>query len=322
VGNYVGYEGGGLACDHGAPSVSDCVFLGNEGYMGGGGIVCRYSDADISHCRFESNLGCDGAGLFCQRSSPTVSWCTFLKNDALVWGGGIFCHAYSSPAFTNCTIVGNEAHVGGGLTTIYHSYPTLDNCIIAWSGEGEGVHCYDDFGDSTYAYLTCCDVYGNAGGGYSGWIDDQTGLNGNIAADPLFCGWEGGNILLASESACLPGGNDCGVLMGAWGEGCTITPVTGPAPARFHLAQNSPNPFNPGTVIRFGLAETRSVEVSVFSVAGRRVATLQRGPLPAGPHAVTWDGRDAAGRPVASGTYFYRLTAGDFRAVKSMVLLK
>jgi flagellar hook assembly protein FlgD len=60
----------------------------------------------------------------------------------------------------------------------------------------------------------------------------------------------------------------------------------------------------------------------VFDVRGRRIRTLVDETLSAGEHARGWDGTNQRGEPVASGVYFYRLTAGDFRQTRRMLLLK
>ena len=62
--------------------------------------------------------------------------------------------------------------------------------------------------------------------------------------------------------------------------------------------------------------------MSVYTIDGRRVATLVDENLSAGEHQTTWHGRDTHDRPVASGTYFYRLNVGGKPQVKRMVLLK
>jgi hypothetical protein len=91
-------------------------------------------------------------------------------------------------------------------------------------------------------------------------------------------------------------------------------------PERAYLAQNHPNPFSPTTTIHFGLPEHRHVRLEVFSTDGRRVTTLIDGDRPPGHLAVSWDGTDAAGHPVASGIYIYRLSTGDHEASNRMVL--
>ncbi len=93
-------------------------------------------------------------------------------------------------------------------------------------------------------------------------------------------------------------------------------------PAAFVLEQNYPNPFNPGTSIQIALPHRADVSVTVYDVLGREVARLFSGRMDAGTHTVRWEGRDATGKPAASGIYFYRLTADTFSAVKRMILLR
>jgi hypothetical protein len=82
---------------------------------------------------------------------------------------------------------------------------------------GEALFCGDVASDPA---LTCCDVYGNAGGDWVGCIADQYGINGNFSEDPLFCDMSGGDLTLCANSPCLPTGNSCGVLIGAHDQGC------------------------------------------------------------------------------------------------------
>jgi plastocyanin len=72
----------------------------------------------------------------------------------------------------------------------------------------------------------------------------------------------------------------------------------------------SPNPFDPRTSVRFALAQPAQVDVRVFDAQGRPIATLERGFLDAGEHAVVWDGRDDAGAQEPSGIYYVRASAG------------
>ncbi len=77
------------------------------------------------------------------------------------------------------------------------------------------------------------------------------------------------------------------------------------------LDQAHPNPFNPSTKIGFALAQSGPTRLDIYTVDGRRVRTLVSESLEAGHHEVTWAGQDDSGRTVASGAYFYRLTAPD-----------
>ena len=100
-----------------------------------------------------------------------------------------------------------------------------------------------------------------------------------------------------------------------------------PVPKETVLLANYPNPFNPETWIPYQLAEAAEVKVSIHASDGKRVRALELGQLPAGVYqsrsrAAYWDGRNALNEPVASGVYFYTLTAGDFSATRKMVIRK
>ena len=83
-----------------------------------------------------------------------------------------------------------------------------------------------------------------------------------------------------------------------------------------------PNPFNPQTTVQFDLAQPAHVDLTVYDLAGRRVATLVREAYPAGHHRQIWLGRDDSGRQVASGVYLVRLKAGAVTDLKKVMLVK
>jgi hypothetical protein len=95
-----------------------------------------------------------------------------------------------------------------------------------------------------------------------------------------------------------------------------------PGAAVNRLYQNSPNPFNPRTMIRFSLAQGGPAQLIIYDVNGRKVRTLVDGPQKAGPQSLVWDGTDDAGHRVSSGIYWSKLTAGDYSSNKKMVVLK
>jgi hypothetical protein len=94
------------------------------------------------------------------------------------------------------------------------------------------------------------------------------------------------------------------------------------APRATVLHPNVPNPFNPTTEISFDLAHEAPVRLEILTVAGDRVRRLVSASMPAGRHAVLWNGRDDAGHKVGSGIYIYRLVAGDFEASRKLVLVR
>ena len=83
------------------------------------------------------------------------------------------------------------------------------------------------------------------------------------------------------------------------------------------LEQNSPNPFNPVTRIRFSLETSSRVTLRVYNVRGELVETLVSGVRGPGQHRVTWDARRQP-----SGVYFYRMETPDFVQTRKMIILK
>jgi flagellar hook assembly protein FlgD len=86
--------------------------------------------------------------------------------------------------------------------------------------------------------------------------------------------------------------------------------------------QNRPNPFNPSTLIGYGLPAAGRATITIYSVRGEVVRRLLDADCPQGYGEVRWDGRDDAGQSVPSGPYFYRLQAGGVTSTKRLVLAK
>ncbi len=88
-------------------------------------------------------------------------------------------------------------------------------------------------------------------------------------------------------------------------------------PGTFALEQNYPNPFNPKTVISGQWTVNSDVRLEVFDILGRKVATLANGSYPSGKYTFVFDGTN-----LASGVYFYRLTAGSYSGMRKMLLIR
>ena len=224
---------GGMACDHlSSPKLVNCTFVGNSvsgAYIyGTGALSC--GSATVIGCAFTQNSGI-GHGAVTSFDGTFID-CTFLENDAGAYyvprgggdpglGGGLTC----GPAvIDNCTFVGNSAspNYGGGIYCGTGSSPTITNTIVAFSETAAGIDCAD-----LAPTLTCCDLFGNEGGDWTGLIADQLGTNGNISEDPLFCGLLLEDFTIRSDSPCAPftpPNEECD-LIGAWLIGCA-----GPSP--------------------------------------------------------------------------------------------
>ena len=136
---------------------------------------------------------------------------------------------------------------------------------------------------------------------------------GNFGGSPLNGNW----ILRVTDDAS---GNS-GTLMG-WGlrfnsSVTTVSPISANIPGEYKLHQNYPNPFNPVTNINFDIPKDGLVSIKVFDIIGREISTLVNQSVQAGSYNVEFDASN-----YSSGTYFYKITSGDFTDVKKMMLVK
>jgi hypothetical protein len=262
-----------------------------------------------------------GGGTYCEDAAPRFLGCVFHDNSATY--GGAVATRNAHPDLVGCTLAYNSgATRAGGVYAYYYSTIDLDHCIVAFSTSGHSAYCQTG-GTVT---LSCSDVYGNASGDWVGCIAGQEGSNGNFSADPEFCS---GAFTIAEVSPCAPDNSPAGCdLIGALGIDCAGAEVSGAEiriPARFYLAPNVPNPFNPVTEISYGIPAGEgpsAVTLSIFNAQGQRVRTLVNSVQTAGTYAVVWNGTDEKGTPVASGVYFSHLRWNGEAMTQRMVLLK
>ena len=213
-----GVEGGGSS----TPLLNG-ICSDNWAYEGGGATFTSASHATFVGCLFSGNSATAGGGVaVASGSSATLTDCTFSGNSAVAFGGGL-SFVWSLGTVVGCTFHGNGAPEGSGVHSGYGSALEVQNCIVAFSTQGPGVGC----GSFVIPTLTCCDIYGNAGGDWVGDIADQYGVNGNICEDPLFCDPENGDFTITSDSPCAPDYNpECG-LIGAWPAECCVGDLDG-----------------------------------------------------------------------------------------------
>jgi predicted outer membrane repeat protein len=211
--NSSGQMGGGVYVGHGWTNMADCLFLGNKGAHGGGGCcLCNFDlyGAAVSSCAFLENLSSShgAGGLHLERSAPvTLAGCIFGGNIG-VHAGGLFC-IQSAVTVSSATFCGNTSYSAGGALYSGSSSVEIGHSIISFSPAGSAVS-----GDGSGVSLTCCDLYGNAGGDWVGSIAGQFGINGNLSADPLFCSRANGDYALANNSPCAPENSPsgCGLI--------------------------------------------------------------------------------------------------------------
>ena len=107
-------------------------------------------------------------------------------------------------------------------------------------------------------------------------------------------------------------------------DGITTSDTQAPPGMRHVLGSARPNPFNPRTVIPFSIATDGLVQIEILDVAGKHVRSLVHAPITAGSHRAVWDGQDDAGRELASGAYFVRMSVNGrpLATTEKAVLLK
>ena len=93
-------------------------------------------------------------------------------------------------------------------------------------------------------------------------------------------------------------------------------------PTAYSLYQNYPNPFNPITTIQYDLPNRSDVQITIYNLLGRDVATLVSENQDVGYKSVQWDATNNAGQPVSAGMYFYQIRAGEFVLTRKMILIK
>ena len=137
--------------------------------------------------------------------------------------------------------------------------------------------------------------------------------------------------LTGAQNVAIRRGEPAGIALGS-ASSVLLGPAAAPAISSVGsqesvLLANYPNPFNPETWIPYQLSESADVRVSIYSINGSLVRQLDLGHQSAGVYrsrsrAAYWDGRNEVGERVASGLYFYTLTAGDFTATRKMLIRK
>jgi hypothetical protein len=345
-------SGGGMICTGGSSIYIDqCDISSNCGNGRGGGILFDWEnpgapDFVITNSRICDNwlwhIASQGGGISVgYPTSYEISNCLISGNSCSAQGGGVRTVACDG-SIINCTIANNDVDwwtgEGGG---VYLSGGDIDlrNTIIADNtGDPELYLSSEPSGTISY-----CDFYDSNGNWFGGAIphglgnvitvnanNDSCDIFYNIFESPLFYTTTGDSAYyLNVESPCI----DAGDPLLPWDPDSTIADIGAfyyhqnniaglefsklERPGNFVLHQNYPNPFNPATTLRFRLTEASTVNLRVYDVMGREVASLVNGYRNAGPHEVTFDASH-----LASGIYLYQMEAGDFSASRKMVLMK
>ena len=190
----------------------------------------------------------------------------------------------------------------------------LDLVLISANFGKTGQNTSDVNGDGIVNIVDLVKVAGEMGAGAAAPTAQPQTLEGLTAADVQH--W----LRQAQHANLTDATSQRGILM-------LQQLLTALIPKETSLLPNYPNPFNPETWIPYQLAESAEVTLHIYAVDGTLIRTLALGHQPAGMYqsksrAVYWDGKNEVGEPVASGVYFYTLSAGDFSATRKMLIRK
>jgi hypothetical protein len=180
------------------------------------------------------------------------------------------------------------------------------NCHVSSNSGG----ARNDFGADVFSFLDVQNSSGNVQWGSALAVldsDDDDVTNGVELLDP------DGSWSIGQAN---PGNTD-DVTNPGDASSVSAIPVHSTLPNEFALEQNFPNPFNPSTRIDFTLPRAEYVELKVFNVLGKEVATLISDNLAQGNHTHTFNANNLAG-----GVYYYQISAGAYQDVKKMILLR
>jgi parallel beta-helix repeat protein/predicted outer membrane repeat protein len=334
--NIAGDRGGGVFCDAtSALSLPGCTVSNNSSSKGGGIYFDGTNDLTLSGVSlFENQAGngggaiefgpgtavtitesvCKGGGyvVYCfPTSMPTMVDCVISDGDLY---GAVVNDA--SPTFRRCTFVGN---VSTGVVFLGNQgFRYIDSCTFYQNGIGIEVASQGElliertiivFSQSSAltciggVTASCCDLWGNLGGNWTGCLADQEGKNGNFSANPRFCDAANGDYSLNSVSPCAPVNSPpgCG-LIGAFPVGCGVAEVAPEeAPSADLNLMVMPNPVRGTARFEYG-SIAPLVKLTIFDSQGRLVEELLRQ-----DGAWQW----TPGPSIPAGVYFARPDAAD-----------
>ncbi len=345
-GNQASLLGGGIYATAANGALANVTFDANRGVAGGGdavfasgcpapwtvrnGLITNHTTAVNAACSFNG-------------AAPQLDYNTFWNNALNVAGGSLGAHdTIENPLYVN---------QAGGVLALAMNSPALDSGdpLIAFNDPDGTRANRGAFGGPNAVSAAPVPPGGLHAQRLSNPVRNAvTWLAVPPAGLQLYALYRGANAQFVPSASTLvttvPAGtlafNDPAGAAADWYKIAAVSttgassgfgpasPVTAATdappqlPQRFALHSNVPNPFNPTTTLQFDLPVDAWVRVDVVDSKGRVVRQLVDGPRAAGVHHANWNGRDTAGREVASGIYFARFSTASEHAVRKMILVR
>ncbi len=277
----------------------------------GSAYVYRYNAAGDKWSEERKLVSSDGADRFGESISVSVDACAVGRPYDDGNTGSVYVFNYDSAGdkwSEERKLVASDAD---SFDVFGHSVSVSGNALVAGAG-GDEENGYRS--GSSYVFRRDRD---------GTWAQEQKLLASDGSESSYF-----GISVAISGDVCVIGAIGGGASGSRSGAAYIFELTDAPTsatlgqPASFSLSQNTPNPFNPSTRIAFSLPEAGEAEPAIYNIAGQLVRTLADRPFTAGDHALLWNGRDDAGRPVASGVYVAQLTTQGRAFVQAMTLVR
>jgi predicted lipoprotein with Yx(FWY)xxD motif len=305
--------------------------------------------------QYDPEIASDGAG------GAVVTWEDFRGGPGIIGVYAQRVSASGAVQWTIdgvalCTLSGFQENptvasdgVGGAIVTWFDLrslhwdiYAQRVNASGAVEWTPDGVALCTATGDQDFPVITSDGV----GGAIVAWYDGRNASNYDIYAQRVDSSgtvlWTANGVPLCTaalvQSDCVIASDGSAGAIVTWidgrngnqdiygvrvdANGFPVLTGTGAPAASVVLRQNYPNPFNPTTTLSYSIPAKCHVTLEIYDISGMRVARLVDTPQDKGSYEVGWSGKDGAGNSLASGVYFYQLTAGTQTISKKMVLLR
>ena len=311
--------GGGVFIKNCQPVLRNNLIYGNSAHLGGGITILH-------------RPSCGGV------TKPLLENVTICNNTALNGkGGGIFFQNASADIYNtiislNDANSGHEIYLSDPFCDPNFYYSNIQSGIDDFEGQGTGNYYKGVFDECTIDVP----VFSDKSGFLNKPETEDQALSFQLAEDDTTC-IDRGHPEAEYQDLPEPGlsgiarfpsrgsvRNDIGVDGGpdaleneTIGIKTSIHNTKKTKPLGYSLAQNYPNPFNPSTIITFTVPKSEFITIVVYNSLGQRIKDVLNEVKSTGTYQIEFDGAD-----LPSGTYFYKITAGEFSQVRKMVLLK
>jgi len=336
---------GGIGVAFGSEPLLENIIIQNNTARFGAGMYSHHSAPVLSNVTIRNNQARNtGGGVMFGTSTPTINSITVYGNTAGFGGGGLWFHEECEAVVNQATIYGNEGGTGGGGILLIDDNNIFLVNSICWGNSPNQIESYLYAPDNWIeSHIGIANSTIQDGPSEQNLLNDELIFyENNLLDNPLFTDPELGDFSLTESSPCI----DAGTAFLVW-ENDTLVDISSDEyiglapdmgaiesaftvlvhedlglPNEHALHQNYPNPFNPTTTIRYDLAESSPVSITIYDIMGRTVVNLDQESQPAGWYDLQWQGLDRHGVQMSTGVYFCRLSAGSFNQTIKMLYLK